>query len=558
MPIHRTLKNVVKNYTLAEVKVREATSNDPWGPSTSLMSEIADLTFNVMALAEIMNMIWKRLNDHGKNWRHVYKSLVLLDYLLKTGSERVAQQSRENLHSIQSLKDFQYLEDGKDHGSSIREKSKQIVVLLKDEERFKNERTKALTAKERFAQNTGMGSTVRKDSGAKMSHSTSDRYLYASSTQASGGAPLNSELEAVRPSSFGEEDLQLQLALAMSKEEHEEEQKRRKGDELKLQMAIEESRKITETQPPGAEDELVAFDFAMGASKMPPSQTWDGHLSVAAAADPWAAPAPVPADPWGLPPGPAAQPDRAPPLGASVAAADPWSPPPMASASAYGEPPKASFASPWEDPPHPSSHGNLSSSNGVLASSGGVPIMEDEFDLLSNRYKASTTTTSYAASATGQSDAMNFDLLGGAGDPWDVSEMKSSLNKDGKKKTAEEFLGANANLVNLNDLVTAKPPPSTILNPFGLPTGPQSQSPTNNLFAARAMQEEKNRRIPINQMQGGSTITPGYAQPTLVSTTALPAPLLPAGGWPMATGVGYQQQPIMQPQSYPQNKNPFQ
>lgn len=161
MPIHRTLKNVVKNYTLAEVKVREATSNDPWGPSTSLMSEIADLTFNVMALAEIMNMIWKRLNDHGKNWRHVYKSLVLLDYLLKTGSERVAQQSRENLHSIQSLKDFQYIEDGKDHGSSIREKSKQIVVLLKDEERFKNERTKALTAKERFAQNTGMGVNVR-------------------------------------------------------------------------------------------------------------------------------------------------------------------------------------------------------------------------------------------------------------------------------------------------------------------------------------------------------------------------------------------------------------
>jgi hypothetical protein len=23
-----------------------------------------------------MQMIWKRLNDHGKNWRHVYKALV--------------------------------------------------------------------------------------------------------------------------------------------------------------------------------------------------------------------------------------------------------------------------------------------------------------------------------------------------------------------------------------------------------------------------------------------------------------------------------------------------
>lgn len=56
-----------------DVQVREATSNDPWGPSSSLMSEIADLTFNVVAFAEVMGMVWKRLNDSGKNWRHVYK-----------------------------------------------------------------------------------------------------------------------------------------------------------------------------------------------------------------------------------------------------------------------------------------------------------------------------------------------------------------------------------------------------------------------------------------------------------------------------------------------------
>ena len=171
MPIHRTLKNVVKNYTYAEVKVREATSNDPWGPSTTLMSEIADLTYNVMAFAEIMQMIWKRLNDHGKNWRHVYKSLVLLDYLLKTGHERVAQQCRENLLSIQTLKDFQYIEDGKDHGQNVREKSKALVTLLKDDERFKNERTKALSAKERFAQNTGVSVS------SFLSHSSGIVYL---------------------------------------------------------------------------------------------------------------------------------------------------------------------------------------------------------------------------------------------------------------------------------------------------------------------------------------------------------------------------------------------
>lgn len=81
-----------------QVKVREATSNDPWGPSSTLMSEIADLTYNVVAFSEIMQMVWKRLNDHGRNWRHVYKALVLLEYLIKTGSEKVrATRSRSTL-----------------------------------------------------------------------------------------------------------------------------------------------------------------------------------------------------------------------------------------------------------------------------------------------------------------------------------------------------------------------------------------------------------------------------------------------------------------------------
>uniref|UniRef100_A0A3B4FR36 ENTH domain-containing protein n=1 Tax=Pundamilia nyererei TaxID=303518 RepID=A0A3B4FR36_9CICH len=94
--IRRQMKNMVNNYTEAEIKVREATSNDPWGPSSSLMAEIADLTFNVVAFTEVMGMVWKRLNDHGKNWRHVYKALTLLDYLIKTGSE---------LESMKSTKD---------------------------------------------------------------------------------------------------------------------------------------------------------------------------------------------------------------------------------------------------------------------------------------------------------------------------------------------------------------------------------------------------------------------------------------------------------------------
>ncbi|CAG2067609.1 unnamed protein product [Timema podura] len=58
-----------------------------------------------------------------------------------------------------TLKDFQYLEECKDQGLNVREKAKQLVSLLKDDERLRNERARALKAKERFAQAaSGFGS----------------------------------------------------------------------------------------------------------------------------------------------------------------------------------------------------------------------------------------------------------------------------------------------------------------------------------------------------------------------------------------------------------------
>lgn len=151
--LRRSVKNIVNNYTEAEIKVREATSNDPWGPSGSLMMEISELTFNVVAFAEVMGIIWKRMNDHGKNWRHVYKALTLLDYLVKTGSERVAQQCRENIHAIQTLRDFQYIDrEGLDQGVNVREKAKQLVSLLQDKEKLRQERGQAQATRERMAQ----------------------------------------------------------------------------------------------------------------------------------------------------------------------------------------------------------------------------------------------------------------------------------------------------------------------------------------------------------------------------------------------------------------------
>nr|XP_011710588.1 ENTH domain-containing protein 1 isoform X3 [Macaca nemestrina] len=126
MAFRRQVKNFVKNYSDAEIKVREATSNDPWGPSSSLMLDISDLTFNTISLSEIMNMLWHRLNDHGKNWRHVYKSLTLMDYLIKNGSKKVVQHCREGFCNLQTLKDFQHIDEaGKDQENVCKAELKQ-------------------------------------------------------------------------------------------------------------------------------------------------------------------------------------------------------------------------------------------------------------------------------------------------------------------------------------------------------------------------------------------------------------------------------------------------
>ncbi|KAF9127131.1 hypothetical protein BGW39_006084 [Mortierella sp. 14UC] len=137
----RSLKNFSKGYTDIQGKVRTATSNDPWGPSGSQMNELAHATFNQQAFLEIMEILDKRMNDKGKNWRHVFKALTVLDYLLHVGSENVVRYARDNLYIVKTLKEFQFIdEDGKDQGSNVRQKAKDITALLTDEARLKEER----------------------------------------------------------------------------------------------------------------------------------------------------------------------------------------------------------------------------------------------------------------------------------------------------------------------------------------------------------------------------------------------------------------------------------
>ncbi|XP_059413550.1 epsin-3-like isoform X3 [Carassius carassius] len=285
--LRRQMKNIVNNYTDAEIKAREATSNDPWGPPTSLLMEISDLTFNVVSLTEIMGIIWKRLNDHGKNWRHVLKALTLLDYLIKSGSERVAQQCKENIYAIQTLRDFQYIDrDGQDQGMGIREKSKQLVVLLREDERLKQERSQAHQTRERVTGTSsamGYGSLPPPYPGRPTSQPSVEvlhgeeqsRVMHAPSSVNPSYSPshLAPDLESARPQTSGEEELQLQLALAMSQEESVKPVPVVDIDEqtqLQIAMSLSEEEAHKPAPPPAAVlemDEEAQLQLALTLSK---------------------------------------------------------------------------------------------------------------------------------------------------------------------------------------------------------------------------------------------------------------------------------------------------
>ena len=68
---------------------------------------------------DIVDMLDKRLNDKGKNWRHVLKALKVLDYCLHEGSEMIVTWARKNIYIIKTLREFMYIdEEGRDVGQN--------------------------------------------------------------------------------------------------------------------------------------------------------------------------------------------------------------------------------------------------------------------------------------------------------------------------------------------------------------------------------------------------------------------------------------------------------
>ena len=145
--------NQAKPKTDVEARVYEVLSHKNWGASTTLMNEIARDTFDLESFHVVTRLMWDSVeNQRPAAWKVVFKGLTLLEHLVKNGAERCVDDARNHGHVLRSLgTGFNYYEGTIDRGLGVREKTKQILEILGDDERIREERQKARKLREKFS-----------------------------------------------------------------------------------------------------------------------------------------------------------------------------------------------------------------------------------------------------------------------------------------------------------------------------------------------------------------------------------------------------------------------
>lgn len=134
-----------------ERKVFEALNNKNWGASSTTLAEIARETFSYDKFGKIFRLIWEAADSAPRNWRKVFKALMLCEYLVKNGCERCVDEVRDHGYRVRQLQDFQYMEDRIDRGQGVRDKAKQLLELLSDNANIREARDAAKRLRDKFA-----------------------------------------------------------------------------------------------------------------------------------------------------------------------------------------------------------------------------------------------------------------------------------------------------------------------------------------------------------------------------------------------------------------------
>ncbi|KAK4046109.1 hypothetical protein OIV83_006335 [Microbotryomycetes sp. JL201] len=229
----RSAKNTIKGNSPAAIAARDASSNDPYGPAHYQLCQVAEMTFNELSLlstrqvdcADIIAVLDKRLSDSGKMWRHVFKSLAVIEHCLLFGSRLFVRYFLENKNVIKSLKDFRHVDEfNVDQGANIRERARELMALLDNEERLYYERKNGRGSWRDRPRN--FKSEVPWKKGQTESASTVSK----PATLTSNGGKSQAQLDEERA------ERELQEALRISREEEEERQRLMKAQQADVDL----------------------------------------------------------------------------------------------------------------------------------------------------------------------------------------------------------------------------------------------------------------------------------------------------------------------------------
>ncbi|XP_062192651.1 uncharacterized protein LOC133896144 [Phragmites australis] len=170
--------------TPAELLVQEATNNDACVPDARTLACIADAAFDMDDCWRITKVLHQRLGRvDWKEWRPVYKALVVLEFLLTHGPEDLPREFLPDMPVMHDLRSFNYIDDkGFNWGACMQRRTDTILTLLTDGDRLKEARRRAIRVSHEVQHGFGSPTSSSSPSSASSSSSrTSHTWSFGSS-----------------------------------------------------------------------------------------------------------------------------------------------------------------------------------------------------------------------------------------------------------------------------------------------------------------------------------------------------------------------------------------
>jgi epsin len=128
-------------YTYVRRLVQDATNNDACLPDARTLACIAEAAFDMDDYWRIAKVLHQRIAKDWKEWRPVYKALVILEFLLTHGPEDLSREFLPDMPAMKDLRSFNYIDDkGFNWGVCMQRRTDSILTLLTDGNRLKEAR----------------------------------------------------------------------------------------------------------------------------------------------------------------------------------------------------------------------------------------------------------------------------------------------------------------------------------------------------------------------------------------------------------------------------------